>query len=98
MMKIHFAKWNALQNSGRDSPKGKCIGKFASVCLKLEWNALQIFFFTCFWIYDFRRCVTAPPCANTDNLSMVGKCFVINDGKSHQWRGKLTEHIHNFVS
>ena len=31
-------KWNALQNGSGDSPEAKCLGKFASACLKVDWN------------------------------------------------------------
>ncbi len=33
----------ALQNGSGYSPKGKSLGKFASACLKVEWNAAQNF-------------------------------------------------------
>jgi len=32
-------KLNAFQNGGRDSPEGKSLRKFTSVCLKVELNA-----------------------------------------------------------
>ncbi len=34
---VHFMKWNILLNGSRDSPERKCLGEFASACLKAKW-------------------------------------------------------------
>jgi len=38
---VYTVKWNTLQNGSRDSTEGKSLGKFASACLKVDWNAAQ---------------------------------------------------------